>query len=97
MQQQINTLTGVLESSDEAAEAYDRLYQAARQTGANIQGTVDAFARYDIALKKNGKTTEEVVDFISDLQRAMVAYGVKGCRRPRRSRCNSGRRSAKAS
>lgn len=78
MQGQINTLSGVLESSDEAARAYDRLYQSARDTGGKIEDTVQSFARYDLALKKNGKTTDEVVDFIADLQQAMVAYGVKG-------------------
>lgn len=78
MTKNINALTGALGDAQAAAGVYDSLYQGVRSLGVSLDDTVKSFGSYDLALKKNGRSTAETVDFVVGLQAAMTAFGVSG-------------------
>jgi hypothetical protein len=53
----LNTALG---SVERAGEIYDRLYQDSLQTGVAVRESVDAFARFSIAAREIGATSDQV-------------------------------------
>jgi hypothetical protein len=57
----LNTALG---SVERAGEIYDRLYQDSLQTGVAVRESVDAFARFSIAAREIGATSDQVATLV---------------------------------
>jgi tape measure domain-containing protein len=68
----LNTALG---SVERAGEIYDRLYQDSLQTGVAVRESVDAFARFSIAAREIGATSDQVATLVGGLQRIAIASG----------------------
>lgn len=76
MTNSLNRLEGSLGSAERAREIYEQLYGVVKVTGASMGETTSAFARYNLALEKNGRTAEDTVKLIGGLQAGMSALGL---------------------
>ena len=60
---------------ERAGEIYDRLYQDSLRTGVAVRESVDAFARFSIAAREIGATSDQVATLVGGLQRIAIASG----------------------
>jgi tape measure domain-containing protein len=73
--QSMGRLNTALGSVERAGEIYDRLYQDSLQTGVAVRESVDAFARFSIAAREIGATSDQVATLVGGLQRIAIASG----------------------
>ena len=67
--QSMGRLNTALGSVERAGEIYDRLYRDSLQTGVAVRESVDAFARFSIAAREIGATSDQVATLVGGLQR----------------------------
>jgi tape measure domain-containing protein len=73
--QSMGRLNTALGSVERAGEIYDRLYRDSLQTGVAVRESVDAFARFSIAAREIGATSDQVATLVGGLQRIAIASG----------------------
>ena len=73
--QSMGRLNTALGSVERAGEIYDRLYRDSLQTGVAVRESVDAFARFSIAAREIGATSDQVAMLVGGLQRIAIASG----------------------
>jgi tape measure domain-containing protein len=73
--QSMGRLNTALGSVERAGEIYDRLYRDSLQTGVAVRESVDAFARFSIAAREIGATSDQVVRLVGGLQRVAIVSG----------------------
>lgn len=76
--QSLNKLSGALGGPEEAARIYEQIYSSAKDTGIAVEGTVQQFGNYNLAMKKAGRSADETVQLVTGLQAGMVSLGVAG-------------------
>ena len=62
--QSMGRLNTALGSVERAGEIYDRLYRDSLQTGVAVRESVDAFARFSIAAREIGATSDQVATLV---------------------------------
>jgi tape measure domain-containing protein len=73
--QSMGRLNTALGSVERAGEIYERLYRDSLQTGVAVRESVDAFARFSIAAREIGATSDQVATLVGGLQRIAIASG----------------------
>ncbi|MFC7541035.1 tape measure protein [Siccirubricoccus deserti] len=73
--QSMGRLNTALGSVERAGEIYDRLYRDSLQTGVAVRESVDALARFSIAAREIGATSDQVATLVGGLQRIAIASG----------------------
>ncbi len=73
--QSMGRLNTALGSVERAGEIYNRLYRDSLQTGVAVRESVDAFARFSIAAREIGATSDQVATLVGGLQRIAIASG----------------------
>ncbi len=71
--QSMGRLNTALGSVERAGEIYERLYRDSLQTGVAVRESVDAFARFSIAAREIGATSDQVATLVGGLQRIAIA------------------------
>ena len=74
--QSITRLQTAVGSVEGASEVYSRLYRDALQTGVAVKESVDAFARFSIAAREIGATSDQVATLVGGLQRVGIVAGL---------------------
>ncbi len=71
----IGRMTATLGSRALAVETFDRLARSAAEIGVNVNDSVSAFQRFDLAGRNIGRSREDVLNFTTTLQQVAVVAG----------------------
>lgn len=71
----IGRLNAALGSRNLAIETYDQLARTAASIGINVNSSVDAFLRFDLAARQMGRSREEAMRFSETVQKLAIVSG----------------------